>query len=151
MGWSINSPNCVLPKARKELGLQTFPIYGTSHIKIDSYIPVQRYNYNYTSFYLTHSLLSKFNHRSIHMRRCACIYIHRLHGEIGWSYTGYTEAGGIVGVWLPWCMPRLHIAWGSRHCWAGIFSAFKSFMHVIVKIVTPCSSALTGLAFLAGP
>ena len=27
-----------------------------------------------------------------------------------------------------WHMPRLHVAWGSSHRWAGIFSAFKSFM-----------------------
>ena len=33
-----------------------------------------------------------------------------------------------VSVWLPWRMPRLHVAWGSSHRWAGISSAFKSFM-----------------------
>ena len=45
-------------------------------------------------------------------------------------------------------MPRLHIAWGSSHCWARIFSVFKSFSLSIVKIVNPCS---TGFGFLAGP
>ena len=34
---------------------------------------------------------------------------------------------GSHGACLLWCMPRLHIAWGSSHCWAGIFSALESF------------------------
>ena len=33
-------------------------------------------------------------------------------------------------VWLPWPMPRKPVAWGSSHCSAGIFSAFKSFRSI---------------------
>ena len=29
---------------------------------------------------------------------------------------------------LPWRMPRLHVARGSSHCWAEIFSVLKLFM-----------------------
>ena len=35
------------------------------------------------------------------------------------------------------CMPRLHVAWGSSHCWAGILFCIQ-VIYVIVKIVTPC-------------
>ena len=41
------------------------------------------------------------------------------------------------GVWLPWCMPRLHVAWGSSHRWAGIFVCIQ-VTYVIMKIVTLC-------------
>ena len=51
-----------------------------------------------------------------------------------------------LSVWLPWHVPRLHIAWVSSHRWARIFSVFRSFN--LVKIVTPCSISFS---FLAGP
>ena len=32
-----------------------------------------------------------------------------------------------VSVWLPWRMPRQHVAWSSSHRWARIFSVLESF------------------------
>ena len=42
-----------------------------------------------------------------------------------------------VSVWLKWRMPRLHVAWGLSHRWAGIFFCVQ-VIYVIMKIVTPC-------------
>ena len=43
---------------------------------------------------------------------------------------------------LPHHMPRLHVAWGQSHCWAVIYSAFKSFMPPIILSTTVILSEL---------
>ena len=45
-----------------------------------------------------------------------------------------------------WCIPRLHVTWGSIKSQLGLDFFYVQVIYVIVKIVTPC---LTGLAFLA--
>ena len=40
-------------------------------------------------------------------------------------------------MWLPWRVPRLHMAWDQVTPELGYFSAFKSF-NCDMKIVTPC-------------
>ena len=56
----------------------------------------------------------------------------------------------VNSVWLPWYMPKVHVAWGLSHHYAGIFFCFE-VIYVIVKMVTPCfhmpsllSSSLVG-------
>ena len=53
----------------------------------------------------------------MHGKLCMYVYIHRLHGELGWSYTGYTEAGGIFlcgyhGACLDYMLPGVQVAAG---------------------------------------
>ena len=40
----------------------------------------------------------------------------------------------LVSVWLPWCTPRLHVAWGSSHRWASMHTKQSVIsMHTVFK------------------
>ena len=49
-------------------------------------------------------------------------------------------------VWLPWCMPILHVTWHGVQVTTGLgffaFNCNKCYIYVIAKIVTPCINRL---------
>ena len=48
----------------------------------------------------------------------------------------------ISAVWLLWHFLKLHVAWGSSHCWSGIFSALNSLCLTICDQI--CQTVLKG-------
>ena len=59
-------------------------------------------------------------------------------GHLCLSMVECTENSILVGVWFPWCMPRLHVVWGSRHHWAGFFLHSSHLVDNVGFLVKDC-------------
>ena len=70
--------------------------------------PVWKIGKNYKNCVLYYSLADLQNSFIF----CNVIYV---------TVSAKTVLNGTIRVWLLWRVPRLRIAWGSSHCWDGIF------------------------------